>query len=81
MSIKKAQPYINGEWISSEREIALIKSPYSGEVIGEQVLATPDDVERALASAYAAKKQIANIPSHERARILKRAASLLEHRI
>lgn len=78
MSIKKAQPYINGEWISSEREITLIKSPYSGEVIGEQVLATPDDVEKALASAYAAKKQIANIPSYERARILKRAASLLE---
>ncbi|WP_078412515.1 aldehyde dehydrogenase family protein [Priestia abyssalis] len=77
-SVKKAQPYINGEWISSEREIVLIKSPYSGEVIGEQVLATQEDVEKALASAYAAKKDIARIPAHQRAKILKRAAILLE---
>ncbi|WP_078408589.1 aldehyde dehydrogenase family protein [Priestia abyssalis] len=77
-NVKKAHPYINGEWITSEREIVLIKSPYSGEVIGEQVLATQDDVEKALASAYEAKKQIAKIPSYERAKILKRAAMLLE---
>lgn len=78
MSAKIAQPYINGKWISLEREIALIKGPYSGEVIGEQVLATKEDVEKALASAHAAKREIAKIPSHQRAKILKRAAFLLE---
>lgn len=77
-TVKRAQPYVNGKWISSERETVSIKSPYSGEVIGEQILATQDDVERALASAYKAKKHIANIPSYERAKILKRAAMLLE---
>lgn len=75
---KQSQPYINGEWISADREVVSIKSPYSGEVIGEQVLATQEDVEKALASAYEAKKQIAAIPSHQRAKILKQAASLLE---
>jgi acyl-CoA reductase-like NAD-dependent aldehyde dehydrogenase len=78
MSAKIAQSYINGKWISLEREIVLIKSPYSGEVIGEQVLSTEEDVEKALASAYAAKKDIAQIPSHQRAKILKKAAFLLE---
>ncbi|WP_078408601.1 aldehyde dehydrogenase family protein [Priestia abyssalis] len=77
-TVRKSQPHINGEWIVSERETVSIINPYSGEVIGEQVLATQEDVEKALASAYEAKKQIASIPSHERAKILKRAAVLLE---
>ncbi|RBW70676.1 aldehyde dehydrogenase family protein [Bacillus taeanensis] len=78
ISFKKAHPYINGEWITSNRDTAPIKSPYSGEIIGEQVIVTAEDVEKALASAFAAKKEIARIPSHERAKILKRAALLLE---
>jgi acyl-CoA reductase-like NAD-dependent aldehyde dehydrogenase len=79
VSIKIAQPYINGEWITSGRESVPVISPYSGETIGEQILATNDDVENALASAFNAKKQIASIPSHQRAQILKKAASLLEN--
>ncbi|RBW70692.1 aldehyde dehydrogenase family protein [Bacillus taeanensis] len=78
VAVKKAQPYINGEWITSNRDTAPIKSPYSGEIIGEQVIVTAEDVEKALASAFAAKKEIARIPSYERAKILKRAALLLE---
>ncbi|WP_438803912.1 aldehyde dehydrogenase family protein [Metabacillus rhizolycopersici] len=77
--MKIAQPYINGEWITSGRESVPVISPYSGETIGEQILATNDDVENALASAFNAKKQIASIPSHQRAQILKKAASLLEN--
>jgi acyl-CoA reductase-like NAD-dependent aldehyde dehydrogenase len=79
VSIKIAQPYINGDWISSGRDRIAVISPYSGETIGEQILATNDDVENALASAFNAKKQIASIPSHQRAQILKKAASLLEN--
>ncbi|UOF91168.1 aldehyde dehydrogenase family protein [Fodinisporobacter ferrooxydans] len=78
MSIRKAQSYIDRKWISAGREAVSIISPYSGEVIGEQFLATPADVEHALATVHAAKTEIANIPSHERARILKRASMLLE---
>jgi acyl-CoA reductase-like NAD-dependent aldehyde dehydrogenase len=77
-TVKKAQPYINGEWLSGDREVVSIKNPYSGEIIGDQIIATQDDVEKALESAFAAKKNIAKIPSHQRAKILKRAAMLLE---
>jgi acyl-CoA reductase-like NAD-dependent aldehyde dehydrogenase len=78
LSVKQAQPYVNGKWISSDRKSLPIKSPYSGEVIGEQFLSTQEDVENALASAYAARKEIASIPSQKRAKILKNAAALLE---
>ncbi|WP_183251297.1 aldehyde dehydrogenase family protein [Anoxybacteroides tepidamans] len=79
MQLRKAQPYINGKWIHSNRPTALVKSPYSGEVIGEQWLATTEDVESALSSAYEAKKEIASIPAYERSKILKKAAMLLEN--
>jgi acyl-CoA reductase-like NAD-dependent aldehyde dehydrogenase len=75
---KKSQPYINGEWIVEDREVALIKNPYSGEVIGEQLLANEEDVEKALASAYEAKKRVAALSSYKRSKILKKAAILLE---
>ncbi|RAK22031.1 acyl-CoA reductase-like NAD-dependent aldehyde dehydrogenase [Anoxybacillus vitaminiphilus] len=77
--MRKAQPYINGKWIDSNRQIVPVKSPYSGEVIGEQWFSTAEDVENALKSAYEAKKEIARIPSYERAKILKKAAMLLEN--
>jgi acyl-CoA reductase-like NAD-dependent aldehyde dehydrogenase len=75
---KKSQPYINGGWIVEDREVALIKNPYSGEVIGEQLLANEEDVEKALASAYEAKKRVAALSSYKRSKILKKAAILLE---
>lgn len=56
MNMRKAQLYINGTWVEEPRAVEPVKNPYTGEVIGEQQLATPDDVERALASAFAAKK-------------------------
>ncbi|THE10525.1 aldehyde dehydrogenase family protein [Bacillus timonensis] len=74
----QAQPYINGQWFFADRELVDVKSPYSGEVIGQQILSTSDDVEKALASAYKAKKDVAKLTSLERAKILKKAAALLE---
>jgi len=77
--VRKAQPYIAGKWIDSDRQRVPVKNPYSEEVIGEQWLATAEDVENALASAYEAKREIASIPAYERAKILKKAAMLLEN--
>ncbi|OLN23052.1 aldehyde dehydrogenase [Domibacillus antri] len=77
---RKAQPFINGQWLEDNRETVEVRSPYTGEVIGLQVLATMEDTEAALQSAFDAKKEIAAIPAHERARILKKAAFLLEER-
>jgi acyl-CoA reductase-like NAD-dependent aldehyde dehydrogenase len=78
MDFRRAELYIDGKWISGDREIALVKSPYSGQVVGEQVLATTADVDNALSSAFQAKGEIAKIPALQRSKILKKAASLLE---
>ncbi|MEH7238170.1 aldehyde dehydrogenase family protein [Bacillus sp. JJ1562] len=77
----QAQPYINGQWFLVDRDLIDVKSPYSGEVIGQQVLSKAEDVEKALASAYEAKKDIAKLTALERSKILKKAATLLENNI
>ncbi|UOR10223.1 aldehyde dehydrogenase family protein [Halobacillus amylolyticus] len=74
----KAQPFIAGEWISDDRESLEIKNPFTQEIIGQQYLATEEDVERALYAAYSSKKEIRDIPSVKRAKILKKASELLE---
>lgn len=78
--MRKAQPFINGCWINSGRPVVQVRSPYSGEIIGEQLLSTKEDVENALSSAFQAKKEIAGIPVYERANILKKASFLLDSR-
>lgn len=78
--IKKAQPFINGEWLDGNRSKVKVKSPFTNQQIGEQYLSTMDDAELALESAFRAKKEISQIPAHKRASILIKAAVLLEER-
>lgn len=75
-----ATSYINGQWVTSNQTSEEVVNPYTGQVIGTRTDATEQDVENALVSAYEAKKEIAKIPAHERAKILKKAATLLEER-
>lgn len=76
----KASSYVNGEWITTKGNVIPIINPYSSEQIGEQVQATPKQVEEAIASAYTAREEVAKLTSFERATILKRAAQLLTER-
>ncbi|MCM3711893.1 aldehyde dehydrogenase family protein [Sporosarcina luteola] len=78
--IKKAKSFVNGTWLADGKEMLLVKNPYTGEVIGEQYLATLEDVDRALQTAFQSKKEIDEIPAYKRASILKRAADLLEEK-
>ncbi|BAQ11262.1 aldehyde dehydrogenase [Bacillus sp. OxB-1] len=78
--IKQARPYVNGKWLDEGREVINVTSPYKKEVIGKQFYATMEDVEEALESVFLAKKEVAQIPSYQRAATLKRAADLLEER-
>lgn len=73
-----ARLYIDGEWIDANRETSPLVNPYSQEVIGEQVLATPADVDRALQAAFAAKSIIKEIPVYQRAQACKALAANLE---
>lgn len=75
----KKNLFINGEWVHAESYSPLL-SPYSGEVIAEVPAATLTEVEMALTAAYEARKTMAVMPSHQRARILENLAALLEQR-
>ena len=61
MSFRRARPYVNTEWLEGNRSAVSIKSPYSQEVIGEQIIATPEDVEQALSAAYEAKNNCESV--------------------
>ncbi|SDH99756.1 aldehyde dehydrogenase family protein [Alteribacillus bidgolensis] len=80
MSIKTAKLFVNGEWLAGDRDTVPVENPYTGETVGEQVIATEEDVENALQSAVNAKHETADLPAHKRAAVLKKAASLLEER-
>nr|WP_306896977.1 aldehyde dehydrogenase family protein [Salibacterium salarium] len=78
--MKTATLLINGEWVTENREKASVFNPYNGEVVGEQVMATESDTERALKAAVEAKQETKSIPAHTRADILHKAAFLLKER-
>lgn len=80
MELKIANSFIEGEWLSTDREQQDIINPFSNEKIGVQYVATKDDVDRALEASYKSKIEIKRIPSSTRAKILKNAAALLQER-
>lgn len=80
MNVRVASSFVGGEWLNTNRKAINIISPYSKEKIGIQYIATKDDVERALEAAFQSKKEIKQIPSLKRAKILQKAAALLEER-
>lgn len=75
----KKNLFINGEWIESLNYTQL-RSPFSGEILAEVPLATREETDRAIQAAYDAKKVMAKMPAHRRAKILETLASLLEKR-
>ena len=71
----KKKLFINGKWKEAQK-FTTLKSPYSGEVLAEIPAATPEEVELAIDSAYQARKAMAALPSHKRAAILEKLATL-----
>ncbi|HEV7312303.1 aldehyde dehydrogenase family protein [Sphingopyxis sp.] len=71
--------FIGGRWSApATGEYFADTSPINGALIAEFALSTPEDVERALDAAHAAKDQWAKISPAERARLLNRIADRLE---
>ncbi len=71
--------FIGGRWSApAAGEYFADTSPINGALIAEFALSTPEDVERALDAAHAAKDQWAKISPAERARLLNRIADRLE---
>lgn len=81
----RAQPgashFIDGRYVEDEGgKLIECVYPASGEVIARLHSATPDIVERAVASAKAAQKEWARMAPVERGRVLRRAADLIRAR-
>ncbi|WP_313800120.1 aldehyde dehydrogenase family protein [Cytobacillus sp.] len=75
----KRKLFINGEWLEASQYVPL-RSPYSEEEIAEIPAATIEEVEKGLEAAFHARKEMALMPSHQRASILEKVVGLLEKR-
>ncbi|MCP1357701.1 aldehyde dehydrogenase family protein [Aneurinibacillus migulanus] len=75
----KKHLFINGEWVEA-KQYSPLYSPYSEEVIAEVPVATEEETEQAIASAYQARGVMAKMPAHQRASILNELARLLAER-
>ena len=71
--------YISGEWVDKDNKISVV-NPFNGEQIDTIPSGDESDVDAAIASAVRGAKVMAKMPGHERYRILKKAADLLEER-
>ncbi|MEE9248410.1 MAG: aldehyde dehydrogenase family protein [Dehalococcoidia bacterium] len=71
--------YVSGEWIDKNDKIPVV-NPFNGEQIDTIPRGDESDVDAAIASAVRGARVMAKMPGHERYRILKKAADLLEER-
>ena len=58
-----------------------VRNPYSGEVVATVSHATPEDVERAVAAAWAVRDELAALPAYRRADALRHVATRMLERI
>ncbi|MEK3936010.1 aldehyde dehydrogenase family protein [Sporosarcina sp. FSL W7-1349] len=71
---------IEGEPIKKERWIDVV-NPFNGEVVGKVSLASAEDAEQAIESAYQAfHRTMKTMPAYRRSDILRKTAELLEER-
>lgn len=76
----KASHFIDGDYVDSDGDEILVTYPYTGEVIARLHAATPDVIDRAIASAARAQKEWAALAPVDRARVLQRAAMIIRER-
>ena len=73
--------YIAGSWTDGvATETIEVRSPATGESLGEVPVATPEDVDRAARAARKGQEALESITVFDRARLLHRAADLMEER-
>jgi acyl-CoA reductase-like NAD-dependent aldehyde dehydrogenase len=76
-----AKMYISGSWTDGRSEESIeVRSPATGEVLGRVPVAGQDDVDRAAAAARDGVEAMDGMTVFDRARLLHRAADLMEER-
>lgn len=77
----RTEMLIGSRWTAgATRQVEEVHSPYDGSVVGTVPTAGPDDVEAALSAAERGAATWRRTPAHERARVLFRAAELVDQR-
>jgi acyl-CoA reductase-like NAD-dependent aldehyde dehydrogenase len=79
MSMEAKKLFIAGKWVEGKQHYELL-SPYNGEIAGLIPLADREDVDAALASAYATAKTMRSLTALERSQILERVSRLFEQK-
>lgn len=77
------QNHIGGQWVDGDAGRLPIENPATGDVIAEQALAGPRDIDRAVAAARACHQSgaLANVRPIERGRIIRAMGDyLLDHK-
>jgi acyl-CoA reductase-like NAD-dependent aldehyde dehydrogenase len=77
--MKTYQMFIGGEWVDSVSGATFDDlNPYTGEVWARVQKGDEKDADRAMSSAYAARKPWSSTPSLERSTVISKAAQILE---
>jgi succinyl-CoA reductase len=75
----KGSLFIGGSWRApTSGRYSPVRDPSTGEVVGEAPVATADEARAAVDAAAEAEDRWAEVPGHERARILRAAAARLQ---
>jgi acyl-CoA reductase-like NAD-dependent aldehyde dehydrogenase len=77
--IPRLLPWVAGRFVAVP-EFGDLVEPWAGRVVAQVGIADPVTVASALDAAEAAKSQMAAMPTHERARLLRAAADVVEAR-
>lgn len=79
---RKFRNLINGQWCDSKSGNFIdIKSPTDGKIVGKVPAMTKDEVNEVIVAAQKAHNQWRDIPINEKAKILYKAADILQERI
>jgi acyl-CoA reductase-like NAD-dependent aldehyde dehydrogenase len=73
------QIFVAGQWQDGQRRME-VRHPYDGCVVDTVPVASPEQVEAALAGAVEGAAVMRRMPGHERCRILRKAAELVQAR-
>jgi acyl-CoA reductase-like NAD-dependent aldehyde dehydrogenase len=74
-----AQQRIGGQWRDGPQQVP-VHNPWDGTLVGHAPVSGPDDCEAAIRAAYAARGEMAAMPGHARAAMLRRIADKVTER-
>ncbi len=71
--------FVAGQWVDTPKKIE-VKNPFDGSVVDTVPQGSADDVDQALAGLLEGARIMRAMPGHERYKILRRAADLVDQR-